>query len=242
MKVAFSILSISLVLFCTQVKAGARHRDDGKVEVGKFEVVINEEILSSFNYYTISATVEPLANGPMNITQARIQNVQAQNDSDTVRTLIKCVFRSSAPTDYISPEFDLENPLSEPFPDAETIICVPNNWFYRGNEGDKAWQLPDSPEAAVYVEDSSQRFKVHMLSVKPRFSPFVNEWEDRRYTKVAFLNVQEPQTVCQINIRWEESIFLRVGESWEDEIGVDIALLNCFVDWKGLIVGRYGEK
>ena len=225
---AFATFSIFLSLFTIQTEANALRR-----HVGSFEVIINEETTYQLRYSRRNARLQILPSNPTLVTQARIQNLKEDVKTSTSRTLIKCALVSNAPANYLSPFFDQDTPLAEPFPDAVAIACVPNSWDKSIEGGDTSWQPISDPPAFVFMEDSKQRYQVLALDLEPQYRPKHFADVDVFFTKVALLDVQEPRTVCQINVRREESIFLKVGESFEDELGVDVALVNCFIDFRG---------
>ena len=213
-----------IVLLSSHADAGARHRPSGT-----FEVTVNEEMTYPLRFVHRSLTVHSLSTDTVDVYQARIQNIEANRKSYKEAfevSSIKCILMSAADRNFLSPIFSEEKPLAEPFPDTDRIYCVP----YINIENKE-----QEEEALVFLEDSTELSDVHGLKVEPRYKPIIAGKKDRRYTKLAVLFAPHRQTVCQFNVRGEESIFLREGESWGNDSGVDIALINCHNDWRGQI-------
>ena len=132
---------------------------------------------------------------------------------------------------YLSPPFDDQHPLEllagegvetgegEAFLGAEQILCL------TPREG-----------AVVFLEDAWKGTLMRSIYIDGRFNPWSpprfyvehNEWR-----KVAVVDASDPRTVCEINLRNQESIFVRVGEDFIFEDSVDISVINCYVDWRG---------
>lgn len=187
-------------------------------------MVINDEVIYTFQFHHEAVReVLLLREGPIEITQARIHNVTAKPFRTPFEiSSLNCVLRSSTQAGgQFSPIFTQDKPLTEPFSDAMQIFCTP----YIDIEN-----RPSKNPAFVFVEDDMQRSDIYGLAVEPRYDFKTNSQKNRRFTQVAVLFARHPQTVCQINVRGEESIFLRQGESWEAESGIDIALMNCYLE------------
>ena len=214
-------LSILLALLTAHAEAGARQI------VGRFEVSFDRDTYE-LSYNNNDATIQPLVDEneepSIDVTRARIHNILPGNYRHD--TEIYCVLRSvRAGIVSLSPVFSAESPLAEPFSAAETLLCMP---YVDVDPNQRGQGLDDRP--TVFFEDSSHRFSMRKLRAWPRYTIDENEEEDRRFTKVAMLVAPAPGTVCQISVRWGESIFLREGESFEDELGIDIALVNCYIE------------